>query len=512
MKIKITNIILAALTALYCFAPCARAASAVNGLFVSEICFDPAYETDSKKVLSDNDYFEFIEVVNTGLAAVDLRGAQLRCEAGGKIKSNALIFEKGGSTVMLPGEIWVIGVYTARTHELGIGYETAEELKHYWREFERYYEAELPLGRRALAEGAKSGSEEMNENGFCLPNSGNEAIISLYSGGKTLCSFTYCPDKYRANGYSIHNVIDNSMAFTLGCGGCSPGRLESFQNGSIDLGIEPAGEKVSVVEYNVCCKASDPAAELETGSRIKRLLQFVNGERADIYCFNEASEPWMAALIENIKEYRWEGKSCYGAENGKGTEERDTYNPVFWNTNKFQSLMQGSRYLRGSGPFRGNKVCSYVLLQSLRTRKTVLVVNTHLSSDGENGDFTCRAEEINNLGKILKEIKEEAQAKAGENGSPAVILCGDMNVHEGSPSYRRLIKNTGLKDSKFYARHMLPFSTFNDWGKRPGFNGTIIDYCLFDSAFIESYEVIAENAADGLPVSDHNALKIEAVI
>ena len=49
------------------FASNAGAAQNVNGLFVSEICFNPNYETENSKVIDSNDYFEFVEITMDNL-------------------------------------------------------------------------------------------------------------------------------------------------------------------------------------------------------------------------------------------------------------------------------------------------------------------------------------------------------------------------------------------------------------------------------------------------------------
>src|SRR5690606_20428370 len=116
-----------------------------------------------------------------------------------------------------------------------------------------------------------------------------------------------------------------------------------------------------------------------------------------------------------------------------------------------------------------NRICSWVYLQDVKSKKKFYFFNTHYDHQG----VTARKESSK---LILKKIKETAK------GAP-VILTGDFNGGQQSEWYERLANSEILKDTYKLAPHPYALNgSFNGFGRSKQSN-EIIDHIFVTRHF-----------------------------
>ncbi len=499
------------------------AAQSVSSVFISEVCFNPAYETEDARVTSYNDFLEFIEIKNVGSTAVDLSKMTVNYSTKGLNSDswfvNSLVFESSNDKIMDPGETWIIGIYNILTPRLDIGYSGDEELKQFWKVFNSFYSCSTKAARRAVCATAKNREETWLSGCSSLSNTGSVGAVKLVSGKETLAQVEYSPDKYGRDGYSLNFILKDSTARIFGTAGCSPLTLYDYQFPNSDSREAPKGEDVDLVSMNVCYEigktpATGATADYSVDKRIGRVLDILDSSAPDVICLQEITAAWWSGIMAGLSDYGWVGESCYGTVNGEASSKTDSYNLVFYDKDKYDLADSGNTWLLESTPSKGNKVCTWALLRDKSTSTAFVVFNTHLSTDDSSGGFANRAKELNNLQSCIKKVLSGISDKYGANKNDIpVILCGDFNIDEGSPLYNKITDDIGFADSKYMARKTENCATFNYWGNWADYNGTIIDYCFVSNgADVDRYSVNTASGEDGYLASDHYALEVELTV
>ncbi|MBQ8943323.1 MAG: hypothetical protein IJ050_02370, partial [Clostridia bacterium] len=506
------------------FASNAGAAQNVNGLFVSEICFNPNYETENSKVIDSNDYFEFVEIKNVGSSAIDLSDAALYyCKEGTSGSSwykNAFVFENGNSKSITPGEIWVIGVYTIDTPSLGLGYSSSGELRSYWNAFNAYYGTSIGEKNRVLAVAAQSKQSTWLSNATSLPNSGSNGALRIATPMQTLATVSYSPSVYSQDGYALQTEYISSKLNIIGIAGPTPGRINYNQLPNSDSRPAATGTPVSIASLNVCYSingtspANGSSSDYSVAKREKRVLEWLGKAVADIICLSEIDAAWWKDINSTILSQGYElsgNTSCYGLTDGAAHERKtDSYNPVFYSTKIYTKLEEGHFWLLDESPSIGNKICNWVLLKNNSDGTLFCLFNTHLSANDSSTVFNNRYKETVRLGSMVKSTVSSLQRKySSQAASIPYVISGDFNINEGSPLYRKLLDVTSTSDAKYLSRNTSTATTFNDWGNLTTLNGRTIDFVLVsDGVDCQTYNIRTVNGSDGYLASDHAAVRL----
>ncbi|MBR0121812.1 MAG: hypothetical protein IJM10_08510 [Clostridia bacterium] len=510
------------------FASNADAAQNVNGLFVSEICFNPNYETENSKVIDSNDYFEFVEIKNVGSSAIDLSDAALYyCKEGTSGSSwykNAFVFENGNSKSITPGEIWVIGVYTIDTPSLGLGYSSSGELRSYWNAFNAYYGTSIGEKNRVLAVAAQSKQSSWLSNATSLPNSGSNGALRIATPSQTLATVSYSPSVYSQDGYALQTEYISSKLNIIGIAGPTPGRINYNQLPNSDSRPAATGTPVSIASLNVCYSingtspANGSSSDYSVAKREKRVLEWLGKAVADIICLSEIDAAWWKDINSTILSPGYElsgNTSCYGLTDGAAHERKtDSYNPVFYSTKIYTKLEEGHFWLLDESPSIGNKICNWVLLKNNSDGTLFCLFNTHLSANDSSTVFNNRYKETVRLGSMVKSTVSSLQRKyRSQAASIPYVISGDFNINEGSPLYRKLLDVTSTSDAKYLSRNTSTATTFNDWGNLTTLNGRTIDFVLVsDGVDCQTYNIRTVNGSDGYLASDHAAVRLNLTV
>lgn len=510
------------------FASNAGAAQNVNGLFVSEICFNPNYETENSKVIDSNDYFEFVEIKNVGSSAIDLSDAALYyCKEGTSGSSwykNAFVFENGNSKSITPGEIWVIGVYTIDTPSLGLGYSSSGELRSYWNAFNAYYGTSIGEKNRVLAVAAQSKQSSWLSNATSLPNSGSNGALRIATPSQTLATVSYSPSVYSQDGYALQTEYISSKLNIIGIAGPTPGRINYNQLPNSDSRPAATGTPVSIASLNVCYSingtspANGSSSDYSVAKREKRVLEWLGKAVADIICLSEIDAAWWKDINSTILSQGYElsgNTSCYGLTDGAAHERKtDSYNPVFYSTRIYTKLEEGHFWLLDESPSIGNKICNWVLLKNNSDGTLFCLFNTHLSANDSSAVFNNRYKETVRLGSMVKSTVSSLQRKyRSQAASIPYVISGDFNINEGSPLYRKLLDVTSTSDAKYLSRNTSTATTFNDWGNLTTLNGRTIDFVLVsDGVDCQTYNIRTVNGSDGYLASDHAAVRLNLTV
>lgn len=523
--IKRTTAVCLALCLLLAGIPMVAASAAQNNsLWISEVCFNPAYEIDTRKVTGDNDYFEYIEIKNVSNANVDLKNAKVKYCTGGASGDawyeDMLVFESKNDGVMGPGEVWVIGYYSRLTAELSLGYGSDSEMAAFWKTFNAQYGCSLKTTNRVICTVTPSGGGSTLPNAINLPNTGAKGAIRIVAGDLILGAIEYSPDKYNVNSYALQTKYQGGAQSLAGVAGCTPGTILTYQEPDKDTRSAASGDALSFVSFNICYDVTitDPANatldQITVEKRAPRLLSYLNGIKKDIVCLQEVNNVWFPLLDGKMPGYQWLGDSNRGNTGGQSAVLNDVYNPIFYNTATVTLVEGGNFWLHEETANNSNKVCTWALFRMNSTGSLVAIFNAHLSVDDSDGTYTRRQTETTNLLNRMKaKLKELNKNHPTETGSIGAVLCGDFNVNEGTLLYRQVVNAGFLEDCKYKARKTENLATYTNWGNYTPENGTIIDFCFVNSGVdLRTYNVKENNLVGGLPISDHNAIELSLFV
>lgn len=174
-------------------------------------------------------------------------------------------------------------------------------------------------------------------------------------------------------------------------------------------------EEIKVMSYNIRLDvASD--GENRWDMRKDRVAGLMNYYAADFIGGQEVQNHQLQYLTENLNGYSYIG---VGRDDGKAAGE---YSCIFYNKEKFDLIQQSTFWLSATPDSVSmgwdaacNRVCTYGLFKSKKTKKYLWVFNTHFDHIG-----TKAREESAKL--IINKIKEF------NTRNYPVILMGDFNL------------------------------------------------------------------------------------
>ena len=220
---------------------------------------------------------------------------------------------------------------------------------------------------------------------------------------------------------------------------------------------------------------------------VSNLIRF---HKFDILGVQEALKNQLNDMSTALPEYERYGR---GRDDGKDGGE---HSAIFFKKDRFKLLKSGDFWLSETPdkPGKGwdvtccNRICSWVFLQDLKTKKQFYAFNVHYDHQGK-----IARQESSKL--ILKKIEEIA-------GSNPVLLTGDFNGGRESEWYQRLANSGNVFD--VYSKVKFPYannSSANGFKTPKG--QTVIDHIFMTKQFTASRWGILTDTYFGKFPSDH---------
>jgi endonuclease/exonuclease/phosphatase family metal-dependent hydrolase len=224
-------------------------------------------------------------------------------------------------------------------------------------------------------------------------------------------------------------------------------------------------------------------------SRVPIVCALIQFHDFDIFGTQEGLRHQLDTMSAYLTDYTRYGK---GRDSGEGKGE---HSAIFYKKAKYKLLDKGDFWLSETPEKVGpgwdahlNRICSWVQLQDVKSKKAFYVFNVHYDHQG----VKARQESS-------KLILQKIQAIAGNK---PVLLTGDFNGDHNSEWYQ-LIANSGvLKDSyKSVANPYANNGSFNSF-KTPT-SSAIIDHIFSTKQFtVKKYGILTDSYYGKFP-SDH---------
>ncbi|WP_295120323.1 endonuclease/exonuclease/phosphatase family protein [uncultured Chitinophaga sp.] len=216
----------------------------------------------------------------------------------------------------------------------------------------------------------------------------------------------------------------------------------------------------------------------------------------DIFGTQEALKNQLDDVATALPNYERYGK---GRDNGGDAGE---HSAIFFKKDKFKLLDKGDFWLSETPDKPGlgwdatccNRICSWVKLQDIKSKKTFYFFNVHYDHQGK----VARRESS-------KLLLAKIPAIAGK--SP-VILTGDFNAKPESEPYKILATSGIIKDT--YGMVKYPYannSSYNSFGKQIDDEG-VIDHIFVTPQFSASKWGILTDTYRGKYPSDHFPVQV----
>lgn len=220
---------------------------------------------------------------------------------------------------------------------------------------------------------------------------------------------------------------------------------------------------------------------------VSNLVRFHN---FDVLGIQEGLKNQLDDMSKALPEYERYGK---GRDDGKDGGE---HSAIFYKKSRFKLLKSGDFWLSETPDKPGlgwdatccNRICSWVYLQDLKTKKQFYAFNVHFDHQG-----VVARKESSKL--ILKKINEIA-------GNTPAILTGDLNGGRDSEWYKELADSKLLLDT--YTQVKFPYAnnaSFNSFRTPRG--QAVIDHIFVTKAFTVSRWGILTDTYYGKFPSDH---------
>lgn len=220
---------------------------------------------------------------------------------------------------------------------------------------------------------------------------------------------------------------------------------------------------------------------------VSNLIRFHN---FDLLGIQEGLKNQLDDMSKALPEYDHYGK---GRDDGKDGGE---HSAIFYKKSRFKLLKSGDFWLSETPDKPGlgwdatccNRICSWVYLQDLKTKKQFYAFNVHFDHQG-----VVARKESSKL--ILKKISEIA-------GNTPAVLTGDLNGGRDSEWYKELAESKLLSDT--YTQVKFPYAnnaSFNSFRTPRG--QAVIDHIFITKPFMVNRWGILTDTYYGKFPSDH---------
>lgn len=248
-------------------------------------------------------------------------------------------------------------------------------------------------------------------------------------------------------------------------------------------------QKITVGSFNI--RYANPR---DTGNlwvdRAPVVSNLIRFHEFDVLGVQEALKLQIDDISKALPEY---ARSGNGRDDGK---EGGEHSAIYYRKDRFKLLKSGDFWLSETPDVPGkgwdatccNRICSWVYLQDLKSKKSLYLFNVHFDHQG-------KVARVESAKLMLKKIKEIA-------GDAAVLLTGDFNGNRESEWYNTLAKSDLLTD--VYTKVKYPYANNSSANafKAPKGNA-VIDHIFMTKQFKPSRWGILTDTYYGKYPSDH---------
>lgn len=224
--------------------------------------------------------------------------------------------------------------------------------------------------------------------------------------------------------------------------------------------------------------------------RAPRVASLIRFHDFDVFGVQEAFKNQLEDMSRALPDYARYG---IGREDGKEAGEHST---IYYKRDRFKLLKSGDFWLSETPDVPGkgwdatccNRICSWVYLEDVKTRKKFYVFNVHFDHQG----VIARKESAKLMVQKIKEIA----------GNQPVVLTGDFNGNRSSELYQILANSIILSDS--YLGVKFPYennASFNGFKSPRGLE--VIDHIFISKHFKSTKWGVLTDTYFGKFPSDH---------
>lgn len=254
------------------------------------------------------------------------------------------------------------------------------------------------------------------------------------------------------------------------------------------VALQAGAQDIRIASYNLRYDSKGDSGNLWT-SRYPIVSALIQFHDFDIFGTQEGLRHQIDTLAANLPGYTWYG---LGRDDGQAKGE---HSAIFFKTAKYKLLNKGDFWLSETpeklGPgwdARLNRICSWVQLQDVKSKKKFYVFNVHYDHQGVKA-----RQESSKL--ILEKIKTIA-------GSNPTLLTGDFNGDHNSEWYQLIANSSVIGDT--YRAVKKPYAnngSFNSF-KTPN-SPAIIDHIFATKQFsVRRWGILTDSYYGKFP-SDH---------
>lgn len=257
----------------------------------------------------------------------------------------------------------------------------------------------------------------------------------------------------------------------------------------LTAGINADAQTYRVASFNIRFDNPRDSGNLWV-SRAPVVSNLIRYHDFDIFGVQEALKPQLNDISAALPQYAIYGK---GRDDGKDAGEHSS---IYYKKDMFRLLKSGDFWLSATPnvPGKGwdatccNRICSWVYLEDVKSRKKFYVFNVHFDHQG----VVARKES----GKlIVQKIKEIA-------GSAPVLLTGDFNGNRESEWYKTLANSGIIRDTYKDVKYPYENNSSTNGFRTPRGMG-VIDHIFISKHFSASRWGILTDTYFGKFPSDH---------
>ncbi|MFD1771870.1 endonuclease/exonuclease/phosphatase family protein [Sphingobacterium suaedae] len=259
---------------------------------------------------------------------------------------------------------------------------------------------------------------------------------------------------------------------------------------SVMIGGCLLAQDLTVASFNIRLKTTSDTGNL-WDDRKMALTNLIKFHEFDIFGIQEGFYEQVQDMKSQLPSFAYVG---VGRDDGA---QKGEHSAIFYNTNRFKKIKDGTFWLSASDTERPNKgwdaalprICTWGVFEDKENGKQFIFMNTHFDHVG----IEARRESA----KLIL-----AKAKQFAKDLP-LILTGDFNIDEHNEAYFTLAKSGIVQDVHDVARIVYePNSSFNGWGKSLKPVGRI-DHIFITKPFtVHKYGILTDTYLGKFP-SDH---------
>lgn len=257
----------------------------------------------------------------------------------------------------------------------------------------------------------------------------------------------------------------------------------------LGLTVSLSAQSLNVATFNIRMPARTDTGNLweDRASVVSNLIRF---HEFDVFGIQEGFKTQLDDISAALPEYSRYGK---GRDDGKDGGE---HSPIFYRKDRFELIKSGDFWLSQTPDKPGlgwdatccNRICTWVYLRDLKTKKKFYMFNTHYDHQG-----VIARKESSKL--ILSKIKAIA-------GKEPAILTGDLNGDRKSEWYLEITNSGILNDVHGKVKHPYENNGSMNEFKKPR-STAVIDHIFMSEHFKAKKWGILTDTYFGKFPSDH---------